>query len=213
MDALLRALDDADVNVRFHAIESLGKLSPPSAVERLAAIAESHDFFLAFPALDALSRISDPAVAPRLLPLLRDELVGDQAAEALGQIGDEDAVAPLVEALDRPSGSPASVVDALTTIHRRYGEMFSGGAEHIEELVRAAISPDRAQRLIDAAARATGASLRQFVTVLGWLQRRPGRARAGPPARDAWRARRAARGDRPLRRADGGPADRTVAQR
>ena len=31
----------------------------------------------------------------------RDELVGDQAAEALGQIGDEDAVAPLVAALDR----------------------------------------------------------------------------------------------------------------
>jgi len=31
----------------------------PEAVEPLAAIAESHDYFLAFPALDALSRIND----------------------------------------------------------------------------------------------------------------------------------------------------------
>ena len=169
VDALIRALDDADINVRFHAIEALGKLSPPSAVERLASIAESHDFFLAFPALDALSRINDAAVAPRLLPLLEDELVGDQAAEALGQIGDEDAVEPLTAALDRAHSSPASIVDALTGIHRRYAEMFDGGAAHIEALVRATIPPRGAQRLIEAAGRANGPSLRQFVTILGWL--------------------------------------------
>ena len=125
--ALLEALDDPDANVRFHAIEALGKLAPAAAVEPLAAIAESGDFFLAFPALDALARINDPAVAPRIVPLLRDELVGDQAAEALGQIGDEDAVAPLVAALDRPDASASSIVDALAAIHRRYSEMFGGG--------------------------------------------------------------------------------------
>jgi HEAT repeat protein len=170
VDALLLALDDEDVNVRFHAIEALGKLSPAAAVERLAAIAESHDFFLAFPALDALSRINDPAVASRLVPLLQDEMVGGQAAEALGQIGDEEAIPPLAAALDRPQGSPSSIVDALTGIHRRYADMFSGGAAHIEDQVRAAISPRGAQRLIEAATRASGASLRQFVTVLGWLR-------------------------------------------
>lgn len=168
--ALLEALDDEDVNVRFHAIEALGKLSPPAAVERLATIAESHDFFLAFPALEALSRISDAAVAPRMVPLLQDDLVGDQAAEALGQLGDEDAVAPLAAALDQLHLSPASVVDALTAIHRRYSVMFSGGAAHIEERVRASISDSGATRVIDAAGRASGSSLRQFVTVLGWLR-------------------------------------------
>ena len=170
VDALLVALDDDDVNVRFHAIEALGKLSPSAAVERLAAIAESHDFFLAFPALDALSRINDAAVAPRLVPLLHDEMVGGQAAEALGQIGDEDAIAPLAAALDLAQGSPSSIVDALTGIHRRYTDLFNGGAAHIEAQVRASISPHGAQRLIEAAARASGASLRQFVTVLGWLR-------------------------------------------
>src|SRR4051794_2561616 len=168
--ALIGALDDEDVNVRFHAIEALGKLGPPAAVPRLAAIAESRDFFLAFPALDALSRINDAAVAPRLVPLLRAELVADQAAEALGQIGDEEAIAPLAAALDAPHVSVSSIVDALTSIHRRYAEMFAGGALHIETLVRDAVTPAGAQRVIDAAGRATGASLRQIVTVLGWVR-------------------------------------------
>src|SRR6185436_4510007 len=167
--ALLEALDDPDANVRFHAIEALGKVAPASAVERLAAIAESSDFFLAFPALDALARINDPAVAPRIVPLLRDELVGDEAAEALGQIGDEDVVAPLVAALDRPDASASSIVDALAAIHRRYTEMFGGGAQ-IEDLVRRSVSATAARRLIDGAAGATGASLRHFVLVLGWLR-------------------------------------------
>ena len=112
VDALLRALDDEDANVRFHAIDALGKLRPPAAVERLARIAESRDFFLAFPALEALSHINDPGVAARLVPLLADELVGDQAAEVLGQIGDEDAIPPLVAALDSSHVSAASVAGA-----------------------------------------------------------------------------------------------------
>jgi HEAT repeat protein len=47
--------------------------------------------------------------------------------------------------------------------------MFSGGG-HIEETIRDGISPASVQRLIDAAGRATGSSLRQFVIVLGWLR-------------------------------------------
>jgi HEAT repeat protein len=170
VEALLAALDDEDANVRFHAIEALGKLAPPAAVERLAALAESHDFFLAFPALDALARINDAAVAPRLVPLLQDELVGDQAAEALGQIGDEDAVAPLCAALDRAHSSASSIADALTAIQRRYAEMFGADTNHIEDLARASISAAGAQRVIDAAARASGSTLRHIVTVLGWLR-------------------------------------------
>jgi len=168
-NALLDALADPDANVRFHAIDALGRIAPAAAVEPLAALAESGDFFLAFPALDALARINDPSVAPRIVPLLRDELVGDQAADALGQIGDEDAVAPLVAALDRPDASASSIVDALAAIHRRYGEMFGGGAQ-IEDAVRRSVSAIAANRLIDAAARASGASLKNFVVVLGWLR-------------------------------------------
>jgi HEAT repeat protein len=167
--ALLEALEDPDTNVRFHAIDALGKVAPAAAVEPLAAIAESGDFFLAFPALDALARINDPSVAPRIVPLLRDQLVGDQAAEALGQIGDEEVVAPLVAALERPDASASSIVDAIAAIHRRYGEMFGGGAQ-IEDVVRRSVSATAAKRLIDAAARASGVSLRHFIVVLSWLR-------------------------------------------
>jgi len=167
--ALVDALDDPDVNVRFHVIEALGKLGSPGAVERLASFAESNDFFLAFPALDALARIKDPAVASRVLPLLQDALVGDQAAEVLGQIGDEDAVAPLVTALDRADSSVTSVADALVTIARRYREML-GVQGHIEDIVRRTISAAAAHRIIDAAATTADASLKNIVVLLGWLR-------------------------------------------
>jgi len=169
VDALMAALDDPDINVRFHAIEALGKLAPPAAVDRLAAIAESRDFFLAFPALDALARISDPSVAPRVVPLVGDPLVGEQAAEVLGQIADDEAVVPLVLALDRQHVGAASIADALTAIWRRYRDEL-GVAGHIEDLVRRTMSPAGAQRLIDAAARTSDASLKNLVTVLGWLR-------------------------------------------
>ncbi|HEX3703048.1 MAG TPA: HEAT repeat domain-containing protein [Vicinamibacterales bacterium] len=169
VDALLGALDDPDINVRFHVIEALGKLSPPAAVEPLAAIAEGHDFFLAFPALDALARISDPAVAPRLLPLLDDEMLGAQTADALAAVGDEDVVVPLVRALDREGAPVSNIVDALAAIERRYQARFGAG-DHVQRLVRESTTPSAAQRLIDVAPRASGASLRSLVIVLGWLR-------------------------------------------
>jgi hypothetical protein len=209
VNALMLALDDEDMNVRFHAIEALGKLGPAAAVERLAAIAESHDFFLAFPALDALSRISDAAVAPRLVPLLRDDLVGAQAAEALGQLGDEEAVAPLVEALDRSQSSPESIVDALVAIHRRYAEMFSGGGEHIEESDPRRHLTCACSVSIDAPAGPPDRPCGNLQIVLGPAAQ-PEVKRALALARHPARKAGAARGDRAVRGADG---DRLIEQR
>ena len=71
--------------------------APPAARRTAGAIAESRDFFLAFPALEALvaDQRSGGRAAARAAARATS-CVGDQAAEALGQIGDEDAVAPLV---------------------------------------------------------------------------------------------------------------------
>ena len=66
-------LGDSDINVRYHAIESLAKLKAVEAVDELASIAESQEFFLAFAALDALGVIGDTRVAPRLAPLLEND--------------------------------------------------------------------------------------------------------------------------------------------
>jgi HEAT repeat protein len=97
---LIRSLEDENLNVRYHTIESLGKLRAAEAVEALATIAESRDFFLAFPALDALMVIGDSRIAPRLVLLLEDELLCSPATDALGRLGDEEVVAPLVTLLN-----------------------------------------------------------------------------------------------------------------
>ena len=103
--ALMRTLDDPDANVRYHAMEALGRLRAGAAVDALAAVAESRDFSLAFPALDALASIGDPRIAYRLVPLLEDELLQTAAVETLGQLGDEEAVAPLAKLLNT-TGAP-----------------------------------------------------------------------------------------------------------
>ena len=84
--ALMRAIEDENPNVKYHAIEALGTLSARDSVDALAAVIETGDFFLAFPALDALMKIGDSRVAPRLVSLLDDEMLRTPAADALGEL-------------------------------------------------------------------------------------------------------------------------------
>ena len=147
--ALLGALDDADANVRYHAIEALGKLRAVEAADALAGVAEAGDFFLAFPALDALTRIGDARVAPRVVPLLEDELLREAAADALGHLGDEETVAPLAALLNTPDAPTRVVARALAALHDRYEKLYGEGA-YIADLSRAAINPTGAQNLLDA---------------------------------------------------------------
>src|SRR5689334_8172114 len=85
--ALIEALKDDDTNVRYHAIEALGKLKAVDAVDALADVAEASDFFLGFAALEALTQIGDARVVPRMAPLLEDELLRDPTITLLGQLG------------------------------------------------------------------------------------------------------------------------------
>ncbi len=167
---LIGALDDADVNVRFHAIEAIGQHAHPDALHRLCAIAVSGDFFLAFPAIEALVRIDDPIVAPHFAALLTDEMLSAAAADALGQIGDEDALDPLVRALDNPAVPVAPIVGALARIHARYEALFNGAAV-IEEGVNESISAPATDRILLELARASGETLKHVVTVLSWIRR------------------------------------------
>ncbi len=166
---LVGALSDADVNVRYHAIEALGHLRAAAAADVLLAIAQSRDFFLAFPALEALRRIGDPTVAPALVPLLEDELLCDPAAIALGVLGDEEVVGPLVELLNAPSAPSKAVAHALAAFYDRYETVYREGS-HIADLVRHAIGQQGARNLLDAVPSANADELRALVLVLGWLE-------------------------------------------
>ena len=165
---LIRALSDENENVRFHAIEALGRLRDPEAVDALIAVAESRDFFLAFPALDTLARIGDPAAALRILPLLEDEVLCAPAAEALGQLGDEQAVAPLAS-LFNATGAPVVVIaQALSTLHDRYERNYREGS-HIADVARRQVREEGVRLLVTALETAGAEELKPLVRVLGWI--------------------------------------------
>lgn len=167
--ALVGALEDADPNVRYHAIEALGKLRAAEAADALAGIAEARDFFLAFPALDALARIGDTRVAPRVVTLLEDELLREAAADVLGQLGDEETVAPLAALLNTPEAPTPIVARALAALHDRYEKEYGEGA-HIADLSRAATNATGAQNLLDALNDSGSEALRPLALVVGWLE-------------------------------------------
>jgi HEAT repeat protein len=168
ISALLGALDDPDANVRYHAIEALGKLRAAEAVDTLLAIANSGDFFLAFPAIDALIRIGDTRAASRLAPLLEDPLLRALTAEALGQLGDEAAVEPLVTLLNKPGAPALAIVQALAGLHDRYEQSYGEGS-YIADLARQSIDAAGAHNVLDALDQAPPSELRALVLVLGWL--------------------------------------------
>lgn len=167
--ALLQALNDEDSNVQYHAIEALGKLAAANAVDALTSIVESRDFYLAFPALDALTRIGESRVAPRLVPLLEDAMLRVPAAEALGQLGDEDVIAPLAALLNKPGAPTRAISAAFAALYDRYEKLYEEG-EYIADLARSAINATGAQNLLDALDEISGDGLRSLALVLGWLE-------------------------------------------
>jgi HEAT repeat protein len=169
VESLLRALEDPDVNVRFHAIEALGKIGDERAADALTSIAETGDFFLGFPALDALLQTGGPGVAPRLVRLLDEELLQVPAAEALGRLGDEACVGPLVALLNRPGAPVEPVAGALATLYDRAEREYGEGAR-VSYAAAETITATGAQNLIDAIGGATADWLRAIVVVLGWVR-------------------------------------------
>ena len=166
--ALVRSLDDPDANVRFHAIEALGRIRSREAAVPLAAIAESRDFSVAFAALDALALIGEPSVAPRIVPLLDDELLQPAAAEALARVGGEEVVGPLAVLLREPGASTVIGANALATLHARL-EADHGEGELVADLARTSLSPAAAEHLGAAIALTDDAGLPALATVLGWI--------------------------------------------
>jgi HEAT repeat protein len=169
ISVLVKALEDQDTNVRYHAIEALGKLRAIDAVDALIEIAESREFSLAFPALDTLTLIGDSRIAPRLVPLLEDEMLRSPATEALGRLGDEEIIAPLIALLNTQDAPAQVIAQALASLYERYQNSYQEGS-YIADLVRNAISGTGVQNLLEAINRTRGENLRTLARVLGWLE-------------------------------------------
>jgi HEAT repeat protein len=166
---LIARLSDPDVNVQFHAIEALGRLHAGEACDALVAIAEQRDFFLAFPALQALRDAGNPSIAPRLVPLLEEELLRAPVIDVLGTLGDEDAAPPLVHLLNT-SDAPADVIaDALAGLYERYEQHYAAG-EHIAGIVRRGITAAGTRKILAAVHRVGSDRLPSLAKVLSWLE-------------------------------------------
>ena len=122
VNALLAALDDADRNVRFHAIESLESFAP---ARRLMPWRGSPSPATSSWRSRPSSRSSRLAIhqwqsgSCRGWPTRRSTM---RRPMALGALGDEDAVAPLVARLDERGAPVGPIVSALAAIHARYEE-------------------------------------------------------------------------------------------
>ena len=167
--SLMDALRDANANVVYHAIEALGKLRAEEAIDALLAIAESKDFFLAFPAVEALGAIGNSRVAPRLLPLLQDEMLRDSAAHALARVGDEFTVEAFVRILNDRDAPTELITRSLVVLYDRYEALYQEGA-YIAGLFSRSIRPAGVQNLIEALGKAGGDDLRPLILLLGCLE-------------------------------------------
>jgi HEAT repeat protein len=166
---LLGVLADSNPNVQVHAIEALGKLQAAAAVDAFMGFVESDDFALAFPAVEALIAIGDSRIAHRLLPLIEHPLLDGSAIEALGRLGDDQAVVPLLNLLDKNPGAPAGqIAAAIRQIHDRQAAQSGSGAA-ITELVARCASPTAVEALRWATVRANASEAIGLIALLSWI--------------------------------------------
>lgn len=107
--ALLEALSHAEWLVRLHAVEALGKMRRPEAVEPLLSVLfNDPDTAIREDTVRALGSIGDPRALEFLQVAMKQPGLRPLAVEALGQIGDRRAVPVLIgvlEGVDRPEES------------------------------------------------------------------------------------------------------------
>jgi HEAT repeat protein len=95
---LIRALRNRDPAVQYDAIEALGELADPAAIDALILALTGDKYSgIRWKAAEALGKIGEPAV-PSLIAALThpDEGVRWKAAITLGEIGDQRGIIPLI---------------------------------------------------------------------------------------------------------------------
>jgi len=135
-EQLLELLGDPVTDVRLAAVQALGGVGDPQAVEPLQKALSDGDKDVRQAAAGALGKLGAPAV-DSLIAALQDRAVAAHAAQALGHIVDSRAVPALIAALhDENYGILAAAVEAIGH--------FNGMAR--EPLIATLHDPDRDAR-------------------------------------------------------------------
>ncbi len=115
---LIEALSDSNASVRSAAVKALGETQSPAAVTPLLVLLRDESGALKSQAAAALARLG-PVALPSLVSSLKDNRpsIRQLAAEALGDIGSKEAVAPLIELISTDqSGARPEAIEALGKI-------------------------------------------------------------------------------------------------
>ena len=101
INQLINQLKNENWRMRYEAVQALGKIKDPRAVEPLITTLKDKSWPVRYEAAEALGKIKDPRAVESLITALKDRYwpVQRGAAQALGKIKDPRAVEPLITAL------------------------------------------------------------------------------------------------------------------
>lgn len=124
-DALMKAVNDSNADVRYAAMRALGAIKDVRAVQ---AVTDQFNYYRkgegAWAALDALAHLAQPASAPLFKQHLvdKDPFLRRAAAEGLGRLGDASATEDLVRCAttDESEMVRAAMAFALAKFGRHY---------------------------------------------------------------------------------------------
>jgi HEAT repeat protein len=147
-DALIRATNDSNADVRFAAMRALGAIREDRAVQ---ALTEQFNFYGkgegAWSALDALARIASPSSVPLFKARLadKDPFLRRAAADGLARTGDKSEIS----ALQIAAGSDASpmVRTAMAFALQKLGQNYI--PRLVESMTSAKTAPQTADYLLE----------------------------------------------------------------
>ena len=133
LEILLSALRDGDSRIRRSAAEALGALGDRQAVPALLSALHDEDGWTRITAAEALGLGADPSLVRGLREL--NKRIRRSAAEALGALGDRQAVPALLSALrDEDGGGGITAAQALGAIGDRQAVPALLGALRMERI-------------------------------------------------------------------------------
>jgi HEAT repeat protein len=107
--SLVRALADADADIRRFLIEALGHCRDPRAVEPLLKMLADPDGNVRWDAIRSLGEIGDRRAEARLLEIMRDRMIDVSergvAASSLGKLGNPAMIRILLKTIDDPNSA------------------------------------------------------------------------------------------------------------
>ncbi len=139
VEPLIASLRDESADTRSCAAKALGGIGDTRAIDSLVWALRDEDESVRLASVSALAELGSASVGS-LIPVLRDKdaNAAEHAATALGLIGDERAVGPLIAALQ---GGPLSVFRSVGVALARIGE------PSVSKLIAALHDADSHQRL------------------------------------------------------------------